>query len=95
MDKDEVIKVISAVLAEVQSSSGRQPVVVTGDTCPIGDLDGFDSLNGVEASVELSDRLGVDLPGVNAFINEKGTEALKVSEIADNICQVSGSTEAK
>lgn len=95
MDKDQVIKVITDVLADMQSTSGRKPATVTGNTCPIGDLDGFDSLNGVEASVELCDRLGVDLPGVNAFVNEQGTRALKVSEIASNICKAANAAEAK
>ena len=95
MDNDKVMKVIAEVLANVQTSSGREAVLVTGNTCPIGDLDGFDSLNGVEASVELSERLGIDLPGVNAFVNEEGSRALKISEIACNICKVANGTEPK
>jgi hypothetical protein len=50
-------------------------------------------LNGVEATVELSDRLGIDLPGVNAFVTEKGTKALTVSEVADAICRLTADKE--
>ncbi len=84
--KAQITEVVAEVLAEIQASSGREPVAITGQTCPIGDLPDFDSLNGVEATVELADRLGVEIPGVNVFVNEKGTKALRVSEITDNIC---------
>ena len=88
MEKANVVKVITEVLTDLQSISGRKPVPISGKTCPIGDLDEFDSLNGVEATVELSDRLGIDLPGVNEFVNEQGTKALTVSEIANHICKL-------
>ncbi|MGA2031211.1 MAG: hypothetical protein ABSG68_03050 [Thermoguttaceae bacterium] len=93
MNRAEVVKVIVAVLAELQSISGRPETQISEGTCPIGDLDHFDSLNGVEASVELSDRLGIDLPGVNAFVNEKGTKALTISEVADAICGLTAGKE--
>ena len=73
------------MLTEIQSISGSSSVGISQSTCPIGDLVDFDSLNGVEATVELSDRLGIDIPGVNAFVNENETKALLVSEIADGI----------
>lgn len=52
MDKAKVVKVITEVLSELQSISGRNPVPISEELCPIGDLDEFDSLNGVEATVE-------------------------------------------
>lgn len=94
MDKAKVVNVITEVLTELQSISGRKLVPISGTTCPIGDLDGFDSLNGVEATVELSDRLGIDLPSVNGFVNEQGTKALTVSEIADRICKLIAGKES-
>lgn len=93
MRKDEVVATIVDVLAEFQSMGGRPATQITGNTCPIGDLAEFDSLNGVEATVELSDRLGIDLPGVNAFANESGTKALTVSEVADTICTLAAEKE--
>lgn len=86
MKKPEVIKVIVEVLQEIQSIGGRPATPVNENTRPISDLPQFDSLNGVEATVELSSRLGCDLPQVNAFINDEGNSALAVSEIADAIC---------
>lgn len=94
MTMTEATKEVVDVLKTVQELSGRQVGEITGSTCPIGDLDQFDSLNGVEASVELSSRLGFELPGVNAFVNETGTKALTVNEIAEAICNVAEGTQA-
>lgn len=86
MDADQVTKVVIEVLTELQEMSGREAIPISSSTCPIGDLDGFDSLNGVEATVELSERLGFDVPAINAFVDETGTKALTVAEIAAGIC---------
>ena len=93
MNNAEAIRIVADVLAEIQSISGRVQQPIREDTRPIGDLDQFDSLNGVEATVELSDRLGVDLWAVNAFVNESGSKALTVSEIAGGICRLIGGKE--
>ena len=93
MKKNEATAAIIEVLHLVQELSGRHVGEITGSTCPIGDLDEFDSLSGVEASSMLSDRIGFELPGVSAFVNEKGTKALSVNQIADVICKVAA--EAK
>lgn len=90
MKKTEVVNAVIDVLKSVQEISGRDVGEIVGATCPIGDLDGFDSLSGVEASALLSDRIGFELPGVNAFVNEEGTKALSVNQIADAICKVTG-----
>lgn len=94
MNKTEAIRVIIDVLTDIQLTSGRAPTQISKDTCPISGLEQFDSLNGVEATVELSDRLDIDLPGVNAFMNDDGTQALTVSEIADSICKLTASKES-
>ena len=89
MQKADAERLIADVLTHIQQISGRGVAMVSASTCPIGDLDQFDSINGVEATVELSSRLGFELPGVNAFVNELGTRALNVGEIADAICNIS------
>ena len=88
MGKTDAIRKVTEVLQSIQELSGREVGEITRETCPIGDLDQFDSLSGVEASAELSSQLGFDLPGTNAFVNEQGTKALTVDEIADAICKV-------
>ena len=94
MEKSDVVRAVIDVLAGLQSMSGRPATNISDRTCAIGDLDQFDSLNGVEATVELSERLGMELPAVNVFVNENGTKALTVSEIADSICQRTAGKES-
>lgn len=86
MQKDDVVRVVVKVLGDLQALSGRAAGSIGGGTRPVGDLEGFDSLNGVEATIELSGKLGIDLPGVNYFVSEEGDRALSVSEVADRIC---------
>ncbi|MCA9078516.1 MAG: hypothetical protein KDA93_26050 [Planctomycetaceae bacterium] len=94
MEKQKAVEAILEVLKSVQELSGRKVGVITAATCPIGDLDEFDSLSGVEASSMLSGRIGFEIPGVNAFVNEKGTKALSVDQIADAICRVAAEAKA-
>ena len=94
MKKTEAVKSIIDALKVVQEISGREVGEIVGSTCPIGGLDGFDSLSGVEASVLLSNRIGFELPGVNAFVNEDGTKALSVNQIADALCKVAEEAKA-
>lgn len=89
MEKSKAIGIVIEVLNTVQRISGRSETPITGSTCPIGDLEEFDSLSGVEASVILSERVGFELPGVNAFVNEQGTQALTVNQIAETISKAS------
>lgn len=93
MNRDEVIGILQDVLQAIQRNSGRPELPIQPGACPIGDLSGFDSLNGVEATVELTDRLGLEFSGVTCFVNETGTKALTISEIADRICTMPISKE--
>ena len=85
MNRDEVVNVLLDVLSTIQQNSGRNCVSINENMCPIGNLDGFDSLNGVEATVELVDRLGVEISGVSIFVNESGTNALSVSQVVERL----------
>lgn len=71
-------------LADVQQHSCREVPPMTGDTVPLSDLPGFDSLCGVEAMVILEERLGFELKDV-PFTVPGGFRELKVNEIVDAI----------
>jgi acyl carrier protein len=80
------IAVISAIQS-IQNASGRSGSI-SGNTRPTRDLNGFDSLNAVEASCQFSASLGSDIPGdVNLFINGSG-EHRTVDEIVDAVCEI-------
>lgn len=88
MEKEEIKRVLVEVLTEVQKNSGHPTVEIDDDTGPIGDLPGFDSLTGIEATVELGRRLGREINLENIFVNEKGNRALRVSEIAAQLFNI-------
>ena len=86
MDKQEIVTKVAQTVAQLQEMSGRSSAGIGVSTCPVGGVEGFDSLSGVEATVMFSESLGVDLPeDCNPFISEDGTRALSVGEIADTL----------
>ena len=91
MDKKDIINKVIQAIAEVQEASGRADNGIVASTCPLTDVEGFDSLCGVEATVMFSKSLGVTLPEkCNPFISEDGKRAKSVSEIADTLCNFVG-----
>ena len=86
MDKQEIVTKVVQTVAHVQEMSGRSSAGIGASTRPMGGVEGFDSLSGVEATVMLSDSLGVELPeDYNPFISSDGKRALSVGEIADTL----------
>lgn len=84
MNNSEIAATVVETIAKVQELSGRSSIGIGAFTCPIGGVEGFDSLSGVEATIILSESLGIDLPGdYNPFISEDGRRALSIKEIAD------------
>lgn len=91
MEKQEVITKVVQAVSEVQQVSGRAIGDIGSSTRPVGDLEGFDSLSGVEATVVLSESLGVNLPDdFNPFVSKDGRKALTVNEIADSLSTMVG-----
>ncbi len=87
MEKQETITKVVEAVTQVQEVSGRSCGGIGASTRPVQDVEGFDSLSGIEATVMLSESLGVELPeDCNPFISEDGKRALSVGEIADTLC---------
>ena len=86
MERQEIVAAVVQTVAQVQEASGRSSAGIGASTRPVGGVEGFDSLSGVEATVMLSESLGVDLPeDYNPFISNDGKRALSVGEIADSL----------
>lgn len=85
MRREEIGHILLSVLEEVQGMSGRPCVGLGLDTKPIGDLDGFDSLSGVETTVMIEQRLGCKLEVESLFVSEDGKQVLSVREIEDRL----------
>lgn len=88
MSVERVEQIIIEVLAEIQTISGRGLIPMCGTTCAIGDLPGFDSLNGIEATLEISTRLKYDFDVDNLLVDESGHCALTIREIAQRAWQL-------
>ena len=84
MNRDNVVRQVIEAVVEVQQASGRNVDGIGPDTRPFKDVEGFDSLSGVEATVLLSGTLGQDLPD-SVFTPEQGSHMLSVNEIADRV----------
>ena len=90
MDKATVMQEVVQAVVQVQKASGRAAGGIGPSTKPIGGAPGFDSLNGVEVTVALSQSLGYELPDDNLFVSQDGKRALSISEIADDLCKTIG-----
>jgi len=84
MKREELIKAILDTLAQIQRISGRKvPTDMDSGTRPIGGLQGFDSLNGLELTVMLPDE--IEWEGWNLCVSKDGKRALNVGEIVDRL----------
>ena len=93
MDKEQAVQQVMGTIRQVRTHSGQGSVQLGPSTRPLQDLDGFDSLSGVEAAVLLSESVGFDLPD-HIFTGSKGQRVPSVGEIADIVVQATqpGST---
>lgn len=83
MEIKEAKKIIFEIVCEIQTLSGRpSPDDFCDDIMPIGDLDGFDSLNAVEVTTQLSEKFECDITG-NPFVS--GNKPLSIEQIAQKI----------
>jgi acyl carrier protein len=76
----ELINAIKECLA----ASGRTIGAIRGDQCPLTTIKDFDSLCGIEVTVDLQERLGVHLED-NVFVqtNSAGSKARTFDQVVD------------
>ncbi len=96
MTVNEAVDVIIGILQELhdpQEQSCRPYSEITPDCCPIYDLPGFDSLSGLEVTMELEDKLGLELieDGKNILVSEDKNKPLTIKESAELICKLMNS----
>lgn len=83
MTQLEIELLIIKSVTELQEHSGREPVVVTSDMTPLEDLEDFDSLNGVEVTVDVFEKMQLDLEFNNVFLLD--SKVLSIKEAAARI----------
>jgi acyl carrier protein len=93
--KTQIRAALEKVLRHTQAASGRACLEITDSMKPIGDLDAFDSLMAVEATVLLEQELNVTLADGTPFISATGRKrALTVGEVVDRVCAMVVPTRA-
>jgi len=79
-------------VAEVQELSGCASLEINANTCPIYDLDGFDSLRAVETTVLLAIKLKCEFKArkgeVNLFVSKDGRRALRIEEAVSRLIEL-------
>lgn len=89
LTEHRVTELLAEVIREVQLASGHTTPAIETTMCPIGGIEGFDSLMSVEASVMLESRLGFELPVETVFISQDGSRALNVGQVVSWILKMS------
>lgn len=87
MVREGVRRVVIEVLTELQELRGKEVPEVDDKTCPLEDLEGFDSVSAVEATTRLEEELGMELDA-KLFWEKGGGKPLGVEEIVNRICKV-------
>lgn len=85
--EENIVPLLIEILSEIQELSGQETPDIDEDTCPVGDLQGFDSLNFVEMVSMLSERLGVEFNPIH-LLETKNGRSVSVLEIASRITKL-------
>jgi hypothetical protein len=89
MSLEEIEGLVLEVLKQVQELSGREWAGLSAGNKPIGELDGFDSLCSIEATIMVEQKLGGDSLGAESlFITDDGIRACTIREIAERIQKI-------
>lgn len=84
MDRNEIFDILIETFSMIQEMSSREVPELTENTLPIGDLPGFDSLSGLEATIMLPVGLW---DGENICTSDNGKKALNIGEITTRILE--------
>ena len=88
--RERVLQAIAEVVRETQEASGHPTATIEGSLRPVGGLEGFDSLLGVEATILLEQKLGVKFSTESVFVTNQA--ASSVAEIADRVLEQMGAS---
>ena len=95
MERESIQELVIKSIGQIQELSGREvPTNITGDTCPIRDLNGFDSLSGAELGAILSETIALP-DNFNPCVSADGRRALRVRETVDRIMAESDTAEGE
>jgi hypothetical protein len=77
------------VLKSIQSDSGYDSDSITDSTCPLQDLQGFDSKVWPYSIGELATKIGMNIPNnANIYVSKDGERRLTIGESAIRVCEI-------
>lgn len=79
------------IVQEIQTISGRESANLEEHTRPLDEVPGFDSLNGVEATIEALHRMNLDADFNNVFIADG--KSLTFGEAAARLSALSATAD--
>ncbi len=85
--KQEIRNALCDALVEIQHAGGRATSNLSGGTRPLSDLEGFDSLNSVEAVFQVSAVLNCEITQDVALFASHG-QTQTIDQIVDAIHQL-------
>lgn len=88
MTPEDVRAAVTQAIAEVQELGGHACPDIDVGLRPIGQLEGFDSLISIEATVIVETKLGCNLGTESIFISEDGGKCLSIDEIVKRVIAV-------
>lgn len=87
MDYEQIKNTVLAVVSEIQANSGRSTAGLNESTCPLTGMPGFDSINAVESSMLLSERLGCEVkPDIALFA--QGGRPRSIAQITKELVKI-------
>ncbi len=86
MTKGDIFNAVVNGISKVQALSGRALPLLTESTCPIGDLEGFDSMNAVEACTFIAAQIGYALKP-HIMLSSSPDKPLQICQIVERISQ--------
>jgi acyl carrier protein len=91
MNKKKIHDLVVETLELIQELSGQDKVDINEDTVPIGQLPGFDSMNGVELSMMISKHIPME-KNVRLCVSDDGKKALSVRQIVERLVKLLDAT---
>lgn len=84
MTKDEIYNAVVRAITKVQTLSGKALPPLTKATCPIGDLEGFDSISAAEACMFFSIETGYKIKPL-VMLSPDPNKPMQISQIVERI----------
>jgi len=92
MDRRDTKTILVRCIKEIQELNGLPISDVQDSTCPVEDLEGFDSLIMIELVVQLSSLIGLELEDEIFYANPESAQgrmsSLSIRDIVESIYQI-------